>query len=93
MQPMYYVGLDIHKRKISYCVKNGQRPDSRRGFDFRHTFGPGPLDASNENFRCLDRRRAAVQFPANCESRTKHSRCMGYDTGKNEIPCRRNSTN
>jgi hypothetical protein len=22
MQPMYYVGLDVHKRKISYCVKD-----------------------------------------------------------------------
>jgi hypothetical protein len=21
MQPMYYIGLDVHKRKISYCVK------------------------------------------------------------------------
>ena len=23
MQSMYYIGLDIHKRKISYCVKDG----------------------------------------------------------------------
>src|SRR5580704_15923841 len=23
MQTMYYIGLDIHKRKISYCVKDG----------------------------------------------------------------------
>jgi transposase len=23
MQPMYYIGLDVHKRKISYCVKEG----------------------------------------------------------------------
>ena len=23
MQPMYYIGLDVHKKKISYCVKNG----------------------------------------------------------------------
>ena len=22
MQPMYYIGLDVHKRKISYCVKD-----------------------------------------------------------------------
>jgi hypothetical protein len=21
MQPMYYIGLDVHKRIISYCVK------------------------------------------------------------------------
>jgi len=23
MQPMYYIGLDVHKRKIRYCVKDG----------------------------------------------------------------------
>jgi hypothetical protein len=23
MQPMYYIGLDVHKRAISYCVKDG----------------------------------------------------------------------
>jgi hypothetical protein len=22
---MYYIGLDVHKRKISYCVKDGSR--------------------------------------------------------------------
>ncbi|MDP9337862.1 MAG: hypothetical protein M3P45_03225 [Acidobacteriota bacterium] len=24
MQPMYYIGLDVHKRKISYCVKDSR---------------------------------------------------------------------
>src|SRR5262245_52051352 len=23
MQPMYYIGLDVHMKKISYCVKDG----------------------------------------------------------------------
>jgi len=23
MEPMYYIGLDVHKRTISYCVKDG----------------------------------------------------------------------
>src|SRR5262249_32770402 len=23
MEPMYYIGLDVHKQKISYCVKDG----------------------------------------------------------------------
>jgi transposase len=23
MQPMYYIGLDVHKKKISYCLKDG----------------------------------------------------------------------
>jgi hypothetical protein len=22
MEPVYYIGLDVHKRKISYCVKD-----------------------------------------------------------------------
>jgi hypothetical protein len=22
MEPMYYIGLDVHKLKISYCVKD-----------------------------------------------------------------------
>ncbi len=25
MQNMYYFGLDVHKRTISYCVKDGSR--------------------------------------------------------------------
>jgi hypothetical protein len=24
MQTMYYIGLDVHKRTISYCVKDGR---------------------------------------------------------------------
>ena len=27
MQPMYYMGLDVHKKKISYCVKDGWAHD------------------------------------------------------------------
>jgi len=23
MQTMYYIGMDVHKRTISYCVKDG----------------------------------------------------------------------
>ena len=23
MEPMYYIGLDVHKRAISYCIKDG----------------------------------------------------------------------
>lgn len=25
MQPMYSIGLEVHKRKISYCVKDSSR--------------------------------------------------------------------
>jgi hypothetical protein len=24
---MYYIGLDVHKQKISYCVKDGRAHD------------------------------------------------------------------
>jgi hypothetical protein len=29
MQPMYYIGLDVHKRTISYCVKGGPYTKTR----------------------------------------------------------------
>ena len=44
MQPMYYIGLDVHKRKISYCVKEAVAGFTPR-IDFRHAPGAGPLDA------------------------------------------------
>ena len=28
MEPMYYIGLDVHKRKISYCVKDSSGRDT-----------------------------------------------------------------
>ena len=31
MQPMYYIGLDVHKKKISYCVKEGSGQVHREG--------------------------------------------------------------
>ena len=31
MQPMYYIGLDVHKRKISYYVKDGSGKVSAEG--------------------------------------------------------------
>ena len=31
MQPMYYIGLDVHKKKISYCVKDGSGQVYREG--------------------------------------------------------------
>src|ERR1700684_1690576 len=31
MQPMYYIGLDVHKRTISYCVKDGSGAIHREG--------------------------------------------------------------
>src|SRR5882762_10014292 len=47
MQSMYYIGLDVHKKTISYCVKDGQRADSFAGCDSRYTIGLGPLDENS----------------------------------------------
>jgi hypothetical protein len=44
---MYYIGLDVHKKTISYCVKDGQRADSFAGCDSRYTIGLGPLDENS----------------------------------------------
>jgi hypothetical protein len=44
MQNMYYIGLHVDKRTISYCVKHGSGMNSRPRCDSRHTLGPGPLD-------------------------------------------------
>src|ERR1700677_4020652 len=44
MQPMYYIGLDVHKRKISYCVKDGSGRIHAEG-SISATSGAGPLDA------------------------------------------------
>ena len=37
MEPMYYIGLDVHKRKISYCVKDNSGRVFRRRIAFHHT--------------------------------------------------------
>lgn len=43
MQSMYYVGLDVHKKTISYCLKDGSgRIQSRH--DSRHSNGSGPME-------------------------------------------------
>ena len=36
MQPMYYIGLDVHKRTISYCVKDSSGKILCRRIDSRH---------------------------------------------------------
>ena len=30
MEPMYYIGLDVHKRNISYCVKTAVASSSAK---------------------------------------------------------------
>ena len=56
MQPMYYIGLDVHKRKISYCVKDnsgkvfaeGLLPATRLDLDLWMKTLPQPWSAAME---------------------------------------------
>ena len=41
MQTMYYIGLDVHKRTISYCVKDGSGRIHAEG-TIPDTRGEGP---------------------------------------------------
>src|SRR5271155_1040831 len=56
MQPMYYIGLDVHKRVISYCVKDssgkifseGSLPATRLSLDLWMKTLPQPWSAAME---------------------------------------------
>src|SRR5258708_6828344 len=56
MEPMYYIGLDVHKRKISYCVKDssgrvyaeGSLPATRFDLDRGMKTFPQPWSAAME---------------------------------------------
>ena len=56
MQPMYYIGLDVHKQMISYCVKDssgkifseGSLPASRLDLDLWMKTLPQPWSAAME---------------------------------------------
>ena len=56
MQPMYYIGLDVHKRTISYCVKDvsgtnhaeGTLPATRSHLDGWMKTLPQPWTAAME---------------------------------------------
>jgi len=38
MEPMYYIVLDVHKQKISYCVKEGGGKVFAEGWNSRDAF-------------------------------------------------------
>ena len=42
MEPMYYIGLDVHKLKISYCVKDSSGK----------LFGEGWIPATRHDLDC-----------------------------------------
>ena len=56
MEPMYYIGLDVHKRKLSYCVKDasgqlhaeGSIPASRPDLDCWMKTLPQPCTVAME---------------------------------------------
>jgi hypothetical protein len=60
MQNMYYIGLDVHKRTISYCVKDGSGaihsegtiPATRLDLDRWMKTLPQPWTAGSGIFRC-----------------------------------------
>jgi len=56
MQPMYYIGLDVHKQKISYCVKDSSGKIYAEGWIpaleaklLGNGFDTGPIDKFSFN--------------------------------------------
>jgi hypothetical protein len=64
MQTMYYIGLDVHKRTISYCVKDGSGtiPATRFDLDRWMKTLPQPWTAAMETtvFTAWDLRSPAA---------------------------------
>jgi hypothetical protein len=59
MQPIYYIGLDVHKRKISYCVKDGRGQ--------MHAEGPIPAARLDLTIGCARfRSRVARRWKPRC---------------------------
>ncbi len=81
MEPMYYIGLDVHKRTISYCVKNSSGAVYSEGalsatrFDLemeRRTVGGGWIATpGGHDLSCPYAREAVRQGAA----RTDKGRC------------------
>ena len=46
MEAMYYIGLDVHKRKISYCVKDGSGKIHAEGSIHYHQIPPLAIQSS-----------------------------------------------
>jgi hypothetical protein len=57
METMYYVGLDVHKRTISYCVKDGGGKTHAEGaipstrFDLDRWMKSLPRDRGRQQWR------------------------------------------
>ena len=62
MQSMYYIGLDVHKKTISYCVKDGsgriyaeaEIPATRLDLNMWMKTLPQPSIQFWKNIGCLD---------------------------------------
>ena len=57
---MYYIGLDVHKKTISYCVKDASGQVHREGKIGRHALGTGRLD--EDSSATLDRGDGSDDF-------------------------------
>ena len=44
MESMYYIGLDVHKKTMSYCVRGWERAGPAGRQDRSHARRPGQLD-------------------------------------------------
>src|SRR5215470_13342739 len=77
MQPMYYIGLDVHKQKISYCVKDvggkisaeGWIPATRCDLDRWMKTLPEPWSAALEAHAAKGCPRVSSQLIGNAQMR------------------------
>ena len=49
MESMYYIGLDVHKKTISYCVKDSERAGPAGRQDRSHARRTGQLDEDSSS--------------------------------------------
>jgi hypothetical protein len=80
MEPMYSIGLDVHKRKISYCVKGG----SGTVYAQRSIPAPDGADEDQDQFAAdgsgRELQQAAAASGNSRESHSVHSTCSPKDS-------------
>ena len=62
MEPMYYIGLDVHKQKISYCVKDGGGGIPAARFDLDRSMKTLPQRWSQLSIKKSNARRAPCRI-------------------------------
>jgi len=83
MEPMYYIGLDVHKQKISYCVKDSSGKIYAEGCT-RHPPRSGLLD---EKLAAISRAgRPTQHYLARRFCRTVTNTVDGIAPDRNQAP-------